>query len=51
MDSISGVAGCFAKSTVAPFDRVKILLQAHNKHYKHLGEYKFQASQEGGMHE
>ena len=35
----AGVAGCCAKSTVAPFDRVKILLQAHNKHYKHLGMF------------
>ncbi|CAL8298695.1 unnamed protein product [Merluccius merluccius] len=32
-----GVAGCCAKSTVAPLDRVKILLQAQNPHYKHLG--------------
>lgn len=32
-----GVAGCVAKTTVAPFDRVKILLQAHHQHYKHLG--------------
>ncbi|KAK2167597.1 hypothetical protein LSH36_26g11005 [Paralvinella palmiformis] len=32
-----GIAGCCAKSTVAPFDRVKILLQAHHKHYSNLG--------------
>ncbi|XP_038677861.1 graves disease carrier protein isoform X3 [Scyliorhinus canicula] len=34
-----GVAGCCAKSTIAPLDRVKILLQAHNRHYKHLGVF------------
>ncbi|XP_076223441.1 solute carrier family 25 member 16 isoform X2 [Nomia melanderi] len=28
-----------SKTTVAPLDRIKILLQAHNKHYKHLGVF------------
>ncbi|XP_060071780.1 solute carrier family 25 member 16-like [Ylistrum balloti] len=32
-----GAAGCCAKTAVAPLDRIKILLQAHNHHYKHLG--------------
>ncbi len=30
-----------AKSAVAPLDRIKILLQAQNAHYKHLGEVCF----------
>ncbi|RWS29538.1 solute carrier protein-like protein [Leptotrombidium deliense] len=32
-----GVAGMTSKTTVAPLDRIKILLQAHNSHYKHYG--------------
>ncbi|CAL7946810.1 unnamed protein product [Xylocopa violacea] len=34
-----GLAGMCSKTTVAPLDRIKILLQAHNKHYKHLGVF------------
>ncbi|XP_076647280.1 solute carrier family 25 member 16 isoform X1 [Halictus rubicundus] len=33
------VAGMCSKTAVAPLDRIKILLQAHNKHYKHLGVF------------
>lgn len=32
-----GVAGCAAKTLVAPIDRVKILLQVHNTHYEGVG--------------
>ncbi|XP_044737839.1 graves disease carrier protein homolog [Chrysoperla carnea] len=32
-----GVAGMCSKTTVAPLDRVKILLQAHNSHYATYG--------------
>ncbi|KAK5854032.1 hypothetical protein PBY51_015136 [Eleginops maclovinus] len=34
-----GVAGCCAKCTIAPMDRIKILLQAQNPHYRHLGVF------------
>uniref|UniRef100_A0A182WYV5 Mitochondrial carrier protein n=1 Tax=Anopheles quadriannulatus TaxID=34691 RepID=A0A182WYV5_ANOQN len=35
----SGVAGMCSKTAVAPLDRIKILLQAHSIHYKHLGVF------------
>ncbi|XP_065336009.1 solute carrier family 25 member 16-like [Cloeon dipterum] len=34
-----GIAGMCSKTTVAPLDRIKILLQAHNKHYQNLGVF------------
>lgn len=34
-----GVAGMCSKTTVAPFDRIKILLQAHSKRYKNHGVF------------
>lgn len=30
-----------SKTAVAPLDRLKILLQAHNKHYTNFGNYFF----------
>uniref|UniRef100_A0A182M820 Graves disease carrier protein n=1 Tax=Anopheles culicifacies TaxID=139723 RepID=A0A182M820_9DIPT len=36
---ITGVAGMCSKTAVAPLDRIKILLQAHSIHYKHLGVF------------
>lgn len=34
-----GVAGMCSKTAVAPLDRIKILLQAQNKHYKKFGVF------------
>ncbi|XKL66439.1 hypothetical protein PGB90_009859 [Kerria lacca] len=34
-----GVSGMCSKTTVAPLERIKILLQAHNEHYRKLGVF------------
>lgn len=34
-----GIAGMVSKTTVAPLDRIKILLQAHNDHHKSHGVF------------
>ncbi|EFA08338.1 solute carrier family 25 member 16 [Tribolium castaneum] len=34
-----GIAGMVSKTTVAPLDRIKILLQAHNKHHECHGVF------------
>lgn len=39
MLSSSGIAGMCSKTAVAPLDRIKILLQAHQTHYKHLNVF------------
>ena len=40
----SGIAGMVAQTTIAPVDRMKILLQAQNEHYKHLSKSKFMST-------
>jgi hypothetical protein len=40
-----------SKTAVAPLDRIKILLQAHNKHYKHLGNFDFIIYIQARLHE
>ncbi|XP_071043000.1 solute carrier family 25 member 16 [Parasteatoda tepidariorum] len=39
-----GVACMCSKSAVAPLDRIKILFQAHNQHYKHLVSWQCRSS-------
>lgn len=34
-----GLAGMTSKTTVAPLDRIKILLQVHNSYYKNFGVF------------
>ncbi|KAI2811295.1 hypothetical protein BLOT_002469 [Blomia tropicalis] len=34
-----GIAGMTSKTTVAPLDRIKILMQVHNSHYKNFGVF------------
>ncbi len=34
-----GIAGMTSKTAVAPLDRIKILLQVHNNHYKEYGVF------------
>lgn len=34
-----GIAGMVSKTTVAPLDRIKILLQAHSRHHEHHGVF------------
>src|SRR6218665_3307489 len=34
-----GLSGMTSKTTVAPLDRIKILLQCHNAHYKNFGVF------------
>lgn len=34
-----GVAGMVSKTSVAPLDRIKILLQVHHKSYKQFGKF------------
>ncbi|KAJ3645827.1 hypothetical protein Zmor_023455 [Zophobas morio] len=34
-----GIAGMISKTTVAPLDRIKILLQAHNRHHESHGVF------------
>lgn len=46
-----GLAGCVAKTLVAPIDRVKILLQVHSSHYDGFGVFEsfFRIYQKEGL--